>query len=94
MAWHTWPNHRSRITEAVQRWQGYDGFFSRDNVAALTEAIDHAERFSHGGALDRGSGSARAAVAEWTPRQQRRNRRIGAQGWAGRRRQPTWWSSG
>jgi len=28
----------------VQRCLGYDGFFTRDNVAALTEAAGHQER--------------------------------------------------
>jgi 4-hydroxyphenylpyruvate dioxygenase-like putative hemolysin len=44
--------HSLLITEYVQRCQGYDGFFTRDNVAALTEAAGHAERFSHGHVFD------------------------------------------
>ena len=40
--------HSLLITEYVQRCKGYEGFFTRDNVAALTEAAGHAERFAHG----------------------------------------------
>ncbi len=44
--------HSLLITEYVQRCQGYDGFFTRDNVAALTEAAGHEERFAHGHVFD------------------------------------------
>lgn len=44
--------HTLLITEYVQRCLGYEGFFTRDNVAALTEAAGHAERYSHGHVFD------------------------------------------
>ena len=44
--------HSRLITEYVQRCQGYDGFFTRDNVAALTEAAGHQERYTHGHVFD------------------------------------------
>jgi len=44
--------HSLLITEYVQRCLGYEGFFTRDNVAALTEAAGHAERFAHGHVFD------------------------------------------
>jgi len=40
------------ITEYVERCHGYDGFFTRDNVAALTEAAGHDERYDHGHVFD------------------------------------------
>jgi hypothetical protein len=40
------------ITEYVQRCQGYDGFFTRRNVAALTEAAGEDERYEHGNVFD------------------------------------------
>ncbi len=40
------------ITEYVERCHGYEGFFTRDNVAALTEAAGAAERYDHGHAFD------------------------------------------
>lgn len=40
------------ITEYVERCHGYEGFFTRDNVAALTEAAGQAERFDHGHVFD------------------------------------------
>jgi hypothetical protein len=40
------------ITEYVERCMGYDGFFTRDNVAALTEAAGQAERYAHGQVFD------------------------------------------
>ncbi|MCP9859114.1 MULTISPECIES: hypothetical protein [unclassified Cyanobium] len=40
------------ITEYVERCLGYDGFFTRENVAALTEAAGHAERYEHGHVFD------------------------------------------
>ena len=40
------------ITEYVQRCQGYDGFFTRENVAALTEAAGRDERYAHGNVFD------------------------------------------
>jgi hypothetical protein len=40
------------ITEYVERCLGYDGFFTRENVAALTEAAGHAERYEHGYVFD------------------------------------------
>ena len=36
----------------MQRCKGYEGFFTRDNVAALTEAAGQAERFAHGHVFD------------------------------------------
>ena len=40
------------ITEYVERCLGYDGFFTRDNVAALTAAAGEAERYQHGHVFD------------------------------------------
>ena len=40
------------ITEYVERCLGYDGFFTRDNVAALTQAAGQAERYEHGHVFD------------------------------------------
>lgn len=40
------------ITEYVERCHGYEGFFTRDNVAALTEAAGEAERYVHGHVFD------------------------------------------
>jgi len=40
------------ITEYVERCHGYEGFFTRDNVAALTEAAGEAERYEHGHVFD------------------------------------------
>lgn len=44
--------HSLLITEYVQRCLGYDGFFTRDNVAALTEAAGLQERYAHGHVFD------------------------------------------
>ena len=40
------------ITEYVERCHGYDGFFTRDNVAALTAAAGRDERYDHGQVFD------------------------------------------
>jgi hypothetical protein len=40
------------ITEYVERCHGYEGFFTRSNVAALTEAAGEAERYEHGHVFD------------------------------------------
>ncbi len=40
------------ITEYVQRCLGYDGFFTRENVASLTEAAGNEERYAHGHVFD------------------------------------------
>ena len=40
------------ITEYVERCHGYEGFFTRDNVAALTAAAGADERYDHGGVFD------------------------------------------
>ncbi|MDX2381377.1 MAG: hypothetical protein QNM02_16645 [Acidimicrobiia bacterium] len=40
------------ITEYIERCHGYEGFFTRDNVAALTEAAGQAERYEHGHVFD------------------------------------------
>ena len=40
------------ITEYVERCHGYEGFFTRGNVAALTEAAGAAERYEHGHVFD------------------------------------------
>lgn len=40
------------ITEYVERCHGYEGFFTRDNVAALTQAAGEAERYEHGHVFD------------------------------------------
>jgi hypothetical protein len=41
-----------RITEYVERCHGYEGFFTRTNVAALTAAAGEAERYVHGHVFD------------------------------------------
>ena len=40
------------ITEYVERCHGFQGFFTRTNVAALTEAAGFAERYEHGHVFD------------------------------------------
>jgi hypothetical protein len=40
------------ITEYVERCHGFDGFFTKDNVAALTEAAGQDEQFKHGQIFD------------------------------------------
>lgn len=40
------------ITEYVERCHGYEGFFTRDNVAALTQAAGADERYEHGHVFD------------------------------------------
>ena len=40
------------ITEYVERCHGFDGFFTRTNVAALTEAAGRDERYEHGQVFD------------------------------------------
>jgi hypothetical protein len=40
------------ITEYVERCHGYEGFFTRDNVAALTAAAGADERYEHGHVFD------------------------------------------
>ncbi len=40
------------ITEYIERCHGYEGFFTWDNVAALTEAAGQAERYEHGHVFD------------------------------------------
>lgn len=40
------------ITEYVERCHGYEGFFTRNNVAALTEAAGRDERYEHGHVFD------------------------------------------
>jgi hypothetical protein len=40
------------ITEYVERCHGYEGFFTRTNVAALTAAAGEAERYVHGHVFD------------------------------------------
>lgn len=40
------------ITEYVERCHGYEGFFTRGNVAALTAAAGEAERYEHGHVFD------------------------------------------
>ncbi len=40
------------ITEYVERCFGFDGFFTKDNVAALTEAAGLDERYEHGHIFD------------------------------------------
>jgi hypothetical protein len=40
------------ITEYVERCHGYEGFFTRDNVAALTQAAGADERYDHGHVFD------------------------------------------
>jgi hypothetical protein len=44
--------HSLLITEYIQRCMGYQGFFTRENVAALTEAAGYDERYSHGLVFD------------------------------------------
>jgi hypothetical protein len=40
------------ITEYVERCFGYEGFFTKDNVAALTQAAGQDEMFKHGHVFD------------------------------------------
>ena len=40
------------ITEYVERCHGYDGFFTKSNVAALTAAAGNDERYEHGHVFD------------------------------------------
>ena len=40
------------ITEYVERCHGYEGFFTKSNVAALTEAAGQDEQFKHGQVFD------------------------------------------
>jgi hypothetical protein len=40
------------ITEYIERCHHYQGFFTRSNVAALTEAAGEAERYEHGHVFD------------------------------------------
>ena len=40
------------ITEYIERCHGYEGFFTRDNVAALTAAAGEDERYDHGHVFD------------------------------------------
>lgn len=40
------------ITEYIERCHGYEGFFTRDNVAALTAAAGQDERYDHGHVFD------------------------------------------
>ena len=40
------------ITEYVERCHGYEGFFTKSNVAALTEAAGLDERYQHGQVFD------------------------------------------
>jgi len=40
------------ITEYVERCYGFDGFFTKDNVAALTQAAGADERYHHGNIFD------------------------------------------
>lgn len=40
------------ITEYVERCHGYEGFFTRDNVASLTAAAGQDEQFHHGQIFD------------------------------------------
>ena len=40
------------ITEYVERCFGYEGFFTKDNVAALTQAAGQDEQYKHGNVFD------------------------------------------
>ncbi|MEO1225104.1 MAG: hypothetical protein AAFX92_12825, partial [Pseudomonadota bacterium] len=40
------------ITEYIERCHHYDGFFTKDNVAALTAAAGQDEQFHHGQVFD------------------------------------------
>ncbi len=40
------------ITEYVERCHGYEGFFTKSNVASLTEAAGQDERYQHGHVFD------------------------------------------
>lgn len=40
------------ITEYIERCHGYEGFFTKQNVAALTEAAGLDERYNHGHVFD------------------------------------------
>jgi hypothetical protein len=45
-------NNTILITEYVERCHGFDGFFTRDNVAALTRAAGQDEQYQHGQVFD------------------------------------------
>ncbi len=45
-------NYSLLITEYVERCYGFDGFFTKDNVAALTKAAGADERYHHGNIFD------------------------------------------
>jgi hypothetical protein len=40
------------ITEYIERCHNYEGFFTRENVAALTAAAGEDERYDHGHVFD------------------------------------------
>jgi hypothetical protein len=40
------------ITEYIERCNGFEGFFTKSNVAALTEAAGLDERYEHGHVFD------------------------------------------
>jgi 4-hydroxyphenylpyruvate dioxygenase-like putative hemolysin len=40
------------ITEYIERCHGYEGFFTKSNVAALTQAAGEDERYQHGNVFD------------------------------------------
>lgn len=44
--------HTLLITEYVERCFGYEGFFTKDNVAALTQAAGQDEHYQHGNVFD------------------------------------------
>ena len=44
--------HSVLITEYVERCFGYEGFFTKDNVAALTQAAGQDEHYKHGNVFD------------------------------------------
>lgn len=44
--------HTLLITEYIERCKKFDGFFTKTNVAALTEAAGHDERYEHGHVFD------------------------------------------
>jgi hypothetical protein len=44
--------HTLLITEYIERCKAFDGFFTKSNVAALTEAAGKDERYQHGHVFD------------------------------------------
>ena len=46
------PPHIESLQEQVERCFGYEGFFTKSNVAELTRAAGEDERYHHGNVFD------------------------------------------